>query len=70
MATAGQRLGVGRDLQQQRHHGELRFLQRAVLALERGERQQVIDQALHVLRLFLHQRQVALLLARIELHVG
>jgi hypothetical protein len=33
-----------------------------VLAFERGERQQVIDEPLHVLRLFLHQRDVALLL--------
>ena len=33
--AGGKRLGVGRDLQQQRHDRKLRFQQHAVLALQR-----------------------------------
>ena len=52
--AARKRLGVGRNLQQQRHDRKVCFQQHAVLALQRGERQEVIDQPLHVLRLLGH----------------
>ena len=55
--------------EQQRQHGERRFGARALLAFERGQRQQIVDEALHAVRLLRHQLQVARALARLELHV-
>ena len=64
-----QRLGVGGDLQQQRHHRELAVGGRVVLALQRRQRQQVVDEAMHVARLLIHQPEIARALARLEVEV-
>ena len=67
--AAGQRLRVGRGLEQQRHDVEAVVGHRVVLALERGQREEVADEALHVARLVLHEAEVARALARVEVEV-
>ena len=65
----GQRLRVGGQLEQQRHDREALLGERIVLALERGQREEIDDQPLHVPRLLLHELQEAASLPLVELHV-
>ena len=64
-----QRLRLVRNLQHQRHDREALVGDKVVLAFERGKREQIGDQVLHVVRLLEHQLQKPRALARIELHV-
>ena len=68
--AVGERLRVGRYLQQQRHDRELRFVRHAVLALQRRKREKIVDQPLHISRLLGHEREIALPLPLLEPHVG
>ena len=55
MPASRERFRVGRDLEQQWNDREFALVQHAMLAFERRQRQEIVDQALHIPRLLGHE---------------